>query len=66
MPQKGNADWVTVSEAAEILPWCVGAIRNMCKRGEIRTIRAGQSIRLSREDIDRIMQTPAYPVEAAE
>ncbi len=66
MPQKGNDTWLTVSEACEIMPWGTGAIRNMCRRGDIRTIRVGNSIRLLREDVDRIMTTPGYPVEAAE
>lgn len=46
--------WMTTAEAAQVLGYAPGYVREMAYAGRLRATRAGRCIRVCREDVERM------------
>jgi putative molybdopterin biosynthesis protein len=45
----------TLEEVADILKVSVSTVRNLIKRGELKTVRVGVQLRVKKEELDRFL-----------
>ena len=55
-PQRPSSLLVDLKETARLLSVSVVTIRRVIKRGELRTVRLGNLVRVSREDITELIE----------
>jgi len=62
--QEDGRAWLTLGEAATYLGISKAMARRWCKMGRLTTRRAGLRLRVSRDDVEHLMQVPVDGAEA--
>ena len=57
----GDAQVITIKEAAAIFRVCTRTVRRMIDRGELNAIRVGRSVRLRAGDMENIVNSAHFP-----
>ena len=52
--------WLTVKEVAERFGVCTATVYALCKRGELRHVRVGNSIRVAQSELDSVAGCRLY------